>query len=375
VRVLVVGGGIGGLTAGIALRRAGIDVVVYERAATLEAVGAGLVLAPNALAALARIGLEEAVRSRGAEGARLTIRTARGRVLLRNELHPPGLTMVGIHRAALQEALVTALDPEALGLGAELTGFEESDGSIVAHFADRSEAQVDVLVGADGIRSLVRARLLHDGAPRYAGYAGWRAVAEPPAGLVPPGTFSESWGRGIRFGIVDVGGGRVYWFVSQNAREGDWERSGVKEEFLFRLRGWHEPVEALVAATDEAAISGLGIYDRPPAKRWGAGRATLLGDAAHPMTPNVGQGACQAIEDAVVLAACLSEGGDPAAALRRYEARRIPRTSAIVRRSWQLGRLAQAPGPPLTWLRDAIVRATPERVQRAQQRRLLDPRL
>src|SRR5207244_3836031 len=133
------------------------------------------------------------------------------------------------------------------------------------------------------IGSVVRAQLHGEDPPRYAGYAGWRAVVEAPPGSVAPGTFSESWGRGDRFGIVDIGGGRVYWFVSELTPEGGWERSGVKSDFLRRLRGWHDPVEALVEATPEEAISGLGIYDRPPRGDWGRGRATLLGDAAHPM--------------------------------------------------------------------------------------------
>jgi 2-polyprenyl-6-methoxyphenol hydroxylase-like FAD-dependent oxidoreductase len=240
----------------------------------------------------------------------------------------------------------------------------------VARLESGREERGHVLIGADGIGSVVRAQLLADGPPRYAGYAGWRAVVHAPPGLVSPGTFSESWGRGVRFGIVDIGGRRIYWFVSETCREGSWERGGIKSEFVQRFRGWHPPVEALLDATPEGAITATGIYDRPPARRWGAGRITLLGDAAHPMTPNIGQGACQALEDAVVLGRCLADAPG-AEGLREYERLRIPRTSALVRRSRQLGALAQASKPPLTFLRDTLVRAIPDRVQRAQQRQVL----
>jgi 2-polyprenyl-6-methoxyphenol hydroxylase-like FAD-dependent oxidoreductase len=374
MRVLVIGAGIGGLSAAIALRRAGFDVLVCERAPSLDEVGAGLVLAANAMRALDRIEVGDAVRARGARGASLVVRTLRGQELMHVDLAKPELETYGVHRAELQLSLRNALDCE-LRLGAALVDFENDDRGVTARLEDGSEERADLLVGADGIRSLVRGRVLADGPPRYAGYAGWRAVVAPEPGLVGPGTFSESWGTGLRFGIVDIGGGRVYWFVSESARERSWERSGVKDEFLRRLQGWHEPVEALVRATDEGAIAGTGIYHRTPARRWGRGRVTLLGDAAHPMTPDVGQGAGQALEDAVVLARSLEGAIDLEAALRAYERRRLARTSAVVRSARQFGRLAQASNPVTVRLRDLTMRLTPAVVQRAQQRRLLDHEL
>ena len=373
MKALVIGGGIGGMAAGIALLRAGIAAVVVERAQRLEEVGAGLTLAPNALCALDLLGLGEHVRAVGSSGNALVVRTARGRTLMSPRLDP-GQVIVGVHRSALQETLREALGADALRLRETLESFAQQDDDVVARLEDGREERGDVLIGADGIGSAVRAQLLADGPPRYAGYAGWRAVVEVPPGLVQRGTFSESWGRGLRFGIVDIGGGRVYWFVSETCREGSWERPGVKSEFLRRFRGWHAPVESLIEATPEEAITVTGIYDRPPARRWGVHRTTLLGDAAHPMTPNIGQGACQALEDAVVLARCLSDAPGPEG-LRQYERLRIPRTSALVRRSRQLGALAQTSKPPLTLLRDTLVRATPARVQRAQQRQVLEVEL
>jgi 2-polyprenyl-6-methoxyphenol hydroxylase-like FAD-dependent oxidoreductase len=178
----------------------------------------------------------------------------------------------------------------------------------------------------------------------------------------------ESWGRGARFGCAHIGGGRVYWFATSNAPEGQKDGppgspSGAKGRLLGLFRGWHWPVEKLVASTEEGAIRRDDIYDREPlGERWGEGRVTLLGDAAHPTTPNLGQGACLAIEDAVVLARCLDGAGGTGGivpALRRYERLRHGRVADIVRRSRVLGRLGQFESPLLRLARDLVLRVTP----------------
>ena len=201
---------------------------------------------------------------------------------------------------------------------------------------------------------------------RYAGYTSWCGIAVPRHALVPVGGGFESWGRGRRFGCAHVGGGRIYWFATENAPEGASDGpAGTKAALLETFRGWHEPVEALIRATQEDAILRTDVHDREPlGKRWGEGRATLLGDAAYPVTPNLGQGACQAIEDAVVLARCLREGGGSVVgALRRYEGLRADRTAAIVRRSRRIGRVGQLENPLLCRLRDRTLKMIPARTQ------------
>jgi 2-polyprenyl-6-methoxyphenol hydroxylase-like FAD-dependent oxidoreductase len=234
-------------------------------------------------------------------------------------------------------------------------------------FSDGREVCGAALIGADGIHSTVRAQLHGAREPRYAGYTAWRGVAPFAHPQLPIGVGIDTWGRGQRFGITHIGGGRVYWFATRNTAAGEEDAAGGrKAELLTRFHGWHEPIEAVIEATEGEAILRNDIYDRPPLRHWGTGRVTLLGDAAHPMTPNLGQGACQAIEDAVVLAACLRDGATIPEALRSYESRRIPRTTAVTRRSRLTGWYGQRERPLECWLRDTLMQRLPPGLQRRQ---------
>ena len=378
VKAIVIGAGIGGLSAAIALRKAGMETVVFERARELKEVGAGLSLTANATAALNELGLAHALREIGGPVGRAEIRTWRNDVLstipvsqLDEKL---GSRTVAVHRADLQALLLRELGEGVVQLDVEYIGLEQNSAGIRAFFAGRREEHCDVLIGADGLRSAVRAGLLGDGQPRYAGYTVWRAVVTPGRDFFPPDVTIEYWGTGTRCLWARVGGGRVYWAVSTNAREGEKDVTGAtKGALLGLLRGWPGPVPALIEATEEPAILRTDIYDRdPPRKRWGEGRVTLLGDAAHPMTPDLGQGACQAIEDAVELGRCLEhQETGAAAALGLYEARRIRRTAWIVRGSRRTGRIAQLQNPLACRLRDAALRALPLRLQMKQLEALM----
>lgn len=365
----MVGGGIGGLTAAIALRRAGSDVRVFERAQELGAVGAGISLWANAVKALDRIGLGDAVRGLGAEIG-VEVRSWRGTPLSSlsaEEMRRFGDVNLALHRADLQKALLSALPEGTVRTGARFVRFERGAGEVSARFADGREEGGDILVGADGLFSAVRAQLHGDGRPRYAGFTAWRGVAVPGRDLVPEGADLGLWGPGSEFGLANIGGGRLYWYLTKNASEGEGDGpAGRKADVLERLRGWYGPASGAVEATDGEAILRTDIYDREPlGEAWGRGRVTLLGDAAHPMTPNLGQGACQAVEDAVVLARCLAEG--PAEdALRRYEGRRAARTAMVQRRSRLAGRIFQLENPLACRLRDAAFRRVPSGAQLRQ---------
>ena len=184
---------------------------------------------------------------------------------------------------------------------------------------------------------------------------------------VEPGRLTESWGVGERFGLVDIGRGRTYWFATKNAPEGEAdEPGGRKAEILRRFAGWHEPIAAVVEAADESATLRNDVYYLEPLPRWSEGRVVLVGDAAHATTPGVGQGAAQAIEDAVVLADRLASGDDLNSALAEYEAIRRPRADAVLKMSRRVDKAAQL-ASPLGWrLRNALVRWQPERAQRRQ---------
>jgi 2-polyprenyl-6-methoxyphenol hydroxylase-like FAD-dependent oxidoreductase len=223
-KVMVAGAGIGGLSVAIALRRAGFEVTVFERAAELREVGAGLLLAANAQKALGKLGLAEAVARLGTPASAGEIRSWRGKELASipaSELERKvGAPSAAVHRADLQALLVREVGEETLRLGAEVTGFEHGECSVRVSLAGGGEDRGDILVGADGLRSKTRSALFGPEKPRYAGYTAWRAVVEPKEELLPWGRGFESWGRGARFGCAHIGKGRVYWFATANAPEG-----------------------------------------------------------------------------------------------------------------------------------------------------------
>lgn len=364
-RALVIGGGIGGLAVGVGLRRLGWDVQVFEQAPELRPIGAGLTIWANAVHALERLGVGQQVRDLNPQVASGGIYTSRGRPLAQTSIQrleqAVGEVSVALHRAELHAILLGALGEEQLHTGMRCAGIEQHADGVTARFTDGSTAEGDVLIGADGLHSVVRQQLIGDGPPRYSGYTSWRAVVPFDHAQLHAG---EYWGRGARFGIVPLSDGRVYWFATRNAPQG--QRSAPEEERRALLRlfsHWCRPIPQLVEAAAPEAILRHDIADRPPLQRWGSGRVTLLGDAAHPMTPNMGQGACQALEDAVVLADQLAADANPVLALRTYEQLRIPRTTAIVNQSLRIGAVAQWDGALSGALRTLVMRATPDRLQ------------
>jgi FAD-dependent urate hydroxylase len=367
-RAIVIGGGIGGLCTAISLRRIGVDVVVYEQAEVLSEVGAGLTLWANAVKPLRALGLAEAVIRAGSKIQRGLIRTASGRTLSRSEPGELerlfGEPTVAIHRAALHDILLSALPAGTVRLDARCTSFEQEADRVIVRFAGGHTDRAELVVGADGIHSVIRRQLLPDVRLRYSGYAAWRGVVVT-RDEVALGVTSESWGCGSRFGILRVDEERVYWFATANVPAGGTLSTDERKSFLRRrFRGWHHPVELLLDSTPAGEILQNDIYDLKPMKRWGEGRVILLGDAAHPTTPNMGQGACMAIESSLVLARCLSQEADLSSALRRYEAQRMARTAWVTAQSWKIGRVAQLENPLACRVRDFLLSIAPARVTR-----------
>ena len=231
-----------------------------------------------------------------------------------------GAPSIGIHRADLLRLLADAVERGSVYVNAHCVGFSREQETTISHFADGHQQQADLLVGADGLHSVIREQLLGKQPPRSSGYTCWRGVAVFEDQHVSAGISSETWGRGLRFGMLPIGKGRVFWYATYNCPAGGQDREGERKARLSQLfQGWREPIELLIVATDEGAILRNDIFDRRPVRCWGSGPVTLLGDAAHPPTPNLGQGACQALEDALVLADCLAEQrAPPHAAERRH---------------------------------------------------------
>ncbi|WP_280329390.1 FAD-dependent monooxygenase [Nocardia wallacei] len=356
-RAVVVGGGIGGSATAVALARRGWQVEVLERAVTGEG-GSGLSLWPNGLRALDVLGLGERVRARAMVDTEGGIRDRSGRWLSRTdteELARRYGAMVAMHRADLFGILRSAVPEGSLRLGVTVTGLEyHGDEVTVAHSAGVSEA--DLVIGADGIRSSVREALWPNVfRPRYAGYTAWRMISRPVPDLRSGG---ETLGRGERFGVAPLPDGRAYLFGVANARAGERAPDGEFAEVRRRFGAWPQPIPALLDAVDPEAVLRHDIYDLPSLKTFVHHRVALVGDAAHAMTPNLGQGANQALEDAVTLAALLDRH-PLATALSAYDRSRRPRTRSLARRSRRLGAIAQWSWPPAALLRDTAARLTP----------------
>jgi 2-polyprenyl-6-methoxyphenol hydroxylase-like FAD-dependent oxidoreductase len=361
MRVIIIGAGIGGLTTALALKQKGIDVDVYERSPVLTDVGAGISLWPNALKALYQLGLRPALDGVSFVSMDGAVRSRDGTVLSRTTadqfIARLGLPVVVFHRADLLAVLVDAAREVPIHTGHECRDVEQDANGVTVRFANGACARGDVLIGADGLRSVVRDRLGAPGALKYSGYTAWRGIAPfETAGLMA----GETLGSGQRFGLAPIHGNRVYWYATDNVPEGQREPPRETKARLTRLFGdWHEPIPELIRSTGEDAILRNDIYDRDPAGRWGSGRITLLGDAAHPMTPNLGQGACQAIEDALVLACRLASGGTAEASLRQYESERRARTSFVVNASRRVGTLFQIESRPFCRVRNLALRLMP----------------
>ncbi|NOK31724.1 NAD(P)-binding protein [Corallococcus exercitus] len=374
--VLIAGAGIGGLTLACALRRAGVRATVFERAEALRPVGAGIIVQMNASVALRRIGLCDAVAAEGERAEQTLILDPTGaritRVDVRSVQEELDAPMVSIHRARLQAVLRAHAGPEeAVRLGVSVTGFQDDGARVTVSLSDGDTVTGDVLVGADGLRSAVRAGLLGAQPTRYSGYTSWRGIC-PASDLVKAGHFSETWGPGARFGIVPIGHGEVYWYATLNAPVGSEDAPGQTLAVLqARFAGWHAPIARVLAATSPERVLRTDIHDRPPVRSWSRGRVTLLGDAAHPMTPNLGQGGCQAIEDGVVLGECLTAPGSVEDALRAYESRRIRRANALVVMSRRMGWLAQRENTAARFVRDTLLRWAPQSAARRQLQTLV----
>ena len=367
-RVIIIGGGIGGLCTAIGLRRIGVEAIVYEQAEVLSEVGAGLTLWANAIKALRKLGLADAVIGAGSKIQHGAIRTAGGRTLSQSEPGELerlfGEPTIAIHRADLHEILLSALPPDTVRLGAKCAGFEQDADSATVRFADGHTDRADLVVGADGIHSAIRRQLFPEVSLRYSGYTAWRGVVATKD-EVALGVTSESWGCGSRFGILRVDKERVYWFATANAPAGRKLAADERKSFLRQqFRGWHHPVELLLESTRAEEILHNDIYDLKPIERWSKGRIVLLGDAAHPTTPNMGQGACMAIESSFVLARCLSQAAGLASALHRYETERMPRTAWITDQSWKIGRIGQLENPLACRARDFMLSIMPAKLTR-----------
>lgn len=367
-RVLVVGAGIGGLGLAQALRRADADVMLIEKAAAFQPVGAGLILSVNALRVMKGLGLagEALAAGQALQAAHLT--TADGRPLQTVGYAAYG-GAVALHRAALQALLARGVQ-DRVRFGVTLHALRQDAGGVDVTFSDGTTGRYDLVVGADGLHSDVRRRTFGARPARYAGYTSWRFVVPGPPEL-PVTEAVELWGRGCRLGLVPIGGGQVYGYVTANAPEGQRELpDGRAARLMERCAGFGGSAPAVLEQMQpDTLVIHTDIHEvRLPS--WVQGRVALLGDAAHAMTPNLGQGAAMGLEDAWVLARALRSRLDLPAALRQYEALRQRRVAEVQGASRLVGRAGQLESGALRAARDAVMRLTPPAAAHRSARQL-----
>ncbi|MGH8791957.1 MAG: FAD-dependent oxidoreductase [Stackebrandtia sp.] len=365
-RVLIAGGGIGGLATAVALRRRGVETVVVERAAAFRDVGSGLVLAPNGMKALAALDADLAadVRLHGnvfGPDHDSRFMTSSGKTLSRVSFGDVektwGVPVLAILRSKLHDVMLRhalAAGAEIRG-GAEVVGYSDGGDAAAATLADGSTVEADLMIGADGVKSAVRRQLLDDGDPEYRGYTAVRGVGKLPASD-PHGFLA--YGRGLILFAAAIGDGRAYWVASLNSAPDVWPRKTPRTahgDLTELLAGWHPDLSAMAASADPDECVLTDVVDRDPVGVWHRGRVALLGDAAHPMTYTMGQGANTTLQDAVVLAHHLDADGPLDAALAAYTAERAPQTAKIVKQSRMMGNIGQVANPVGAWFRNRMM--------------------
>ncbi|MGB3413241.1 MAG: FAD-dependent monooxygenase [Microbacteriaceae bacterium] len=375
LKIAVIGAGVGGLVAAIALQNRGHRVQIFERSAVPRTSGSGISLFGNALKALAAVELGDLLAEGDMEHARMSEAGQRkpdGSWLMKLPANSTKNLTV-LPRTELHKRLIRRLKPGTLVLGTEALVESSENGILMLSRAGQEPAneQYDLIIAADGLRSGSRKALGIDPGLRYAGYTAWRGmtVGDNDYGDIGGAT----WGRGEHFGYSPMLGGGSYWFATATVPEHHQVR-GNRIELMRRFKRWHEPIRQIIEDTPENNLIRHDIYAlRKPLKRFTSGRVLLLGDAAHGMTPDLGQGACQAIEDAATIANLIGPSSNSIntnLALRRYDKLRRGYTTRVSRRSWLVGKMGQNPSPVFVRFRDVGMRLFPQKLFALMMRNL-----
>jgi 2-polyprenyl-6-methoxyphenol hydroxylase-like FAD-dependent oxidoreductase len=371
-RAVIAGAGPGGLTAAIALQRAGFFVTLCDRADILQQIGSGLTLWPNAMRALDLIGLRQEIASLGVSLVQIAMRNWRGDLIFADDI----LSAAGDERfpgvALTRTSLINTLARHAKAakmIRAEVAGFTAREDFVIVQLADGRKLACDLLVGADGLHSRIRSQLVGNHNLVYAGYAVARGIAD---GDFAGNTGTIWMGPARQFGCFPLPRNRTYWFASEKTREGYGGLPQPVAEILRRFEGWAPPIASVIRTTSQDQLLSNYIYDHPTLRKWSFGRVTMLGDAAHPAAPTLGQGGCQAIEDAITLGRCCAEEDDIETALLNYQSRRRNRANSFVREARMMGRLGLWRNPLALYVREAIMRAMPPQYRRSQLAQTFD---
>lgn len=367
-KTLIIGGGIAGLTTAIALKRKGISAKIVEATPQLKPVGAGLSLAANAMKALRHIGIAEAVIRHGRQLNSFSLYNDAGKLLKKGHTDPlhsiHGISNFTIHRADLHATLLSFIDLNDLITAKRTTGFLKTSKGYEIQFEDGTVISCGQLIIAEGINSPLRQQLLPSSAIRFAGYTCWRGIATTDS--VNGFETSETWGKKGRFGIVPLSGNTIYWFACINTPDRGSLKNYTLSDLQHHFSDFHQNVQHVLANTPAENVIWGDISDLAPIHQYAFDNALLIGDAAHATTPNMGQGACMAIEDAVILAECMASRQDFNEAIKHFEQLRLKRTHSVVNQSWKLGKIAQLENGLLIALRNTAFRLLPQKKYQQQ---------
>lgn len=370
----IIGGGVAGLTAAIGLQSVNSDFMLFEQSALVKGIGAGFGLAANAMKALDILGLKEDIEKIGHHVSTYNILDQRGNILLAPDTnalsaqyHQDNFT---IHRADLHYYLHSKIHVDNIALNKRAIRFTQNKEVITIYFEDGTQHKCRYLIIADGIKSPLRQQLIPSSTPRYAGYTCWRATIDNSGINLNKG--SETWGKGGRFGMTPLVGNRVYWYACINAPE---QSTKFKNYAIADLRthfsSYHSPIPQLLEKTKNKDLIWNDIIDIKPLPHLAYNNILLIGDAGHATTPNMGQGACQALEDVAVLIDELSNKNDVRAAFQSFEKRRLARTKYITETSKFIGEVAQWENKPLIFLRNMILKKLPSKFTQRDLQKLL----
>lgn len=365
--VIIIGGGIAGLCAAIAFQKMGFDVKVYDKNNQPTVAGAGIIIAPNAMQALEPYGVSEQIRRVGNMSDGFRLLSEKGNPFSKLMIPTNYSKMYSIHRKDLHQLLLSALQPGTVEWGKECLRIEQNkEDAVQIIFRDGSKAQSNILIAADGIHSIIRKQLSQSDGYRFAGYTCWRGVI-PVENLSLMNNFIETWGTKGRFGIVPLPNNQVYWYALINSQANDARFSAyTSDDLCNHFKNYHAPIPDILKNAKKYQMIHRDIMDIVPMKQFFSNRIVFIGDAAHAITPNLGQGACQAIEDARILAECIQNNVDYYQAFIEYDKKRRNRIEKISKQSWKTGKIAQMESKVLTVLRNQVMKQTPKWIYQRQ---------
>jgi 2-polyprenyl-6-methoxyphenol hydroxylase-like FAD-dependent oxidoreductase len=368
MKAAIIGAGIGGLTTAIALQQAGIDFEIFEAAPELKPVGAGIVMASNAMQVFQRLGIEKRIMEAGLEivnayGVDQSFKLISGLAVKEKVAPLYGIGSYAFHRGRLQQVLLSAIDSKKIHLTKKLTSLNQDNQKVSLNFEDGSVAESDLVIGADGIKSVVRKILFGEVPLRYSGQTCWRGMTKFTLPADKKFSSYEMWGKqkGMRFGFVPTAPDEVYYFTTFFANANGRDEPGqLKHSLLQKYSAFGEIPMQLIKSTPEENIIRSDINDFKPIQRWSEGPVALLGDAAHATTPNLGQGGCQAVEDAYVIAKCLKTNASIEKGFVQYQNIRYQKAVHVVNLSWGFGKMTNIDNPFLQLLRNGFMKMMPE---------------